>query len=511
MTAVGQILNPRDNRYLGSREGTPPTGDELGAVVQAGVTPWAAFAYDELEHVPELQFPASIRTYAAMRSDAQVDGLLRGCTWPIYRYKWMIDPNECSVDRVRKLAADLNLPVKGDPPTTAKPRTKKRFIFHNHLMDALRSLTYGFYCFEQVGFIGDDGLWHLRKLAARPPITIQDIILASDGMLSYVIQNISAQGASLGQPARSGTPYSMPEIPVDRLVWYAWDQEGANWQGRSMLRSIYRNWLIKDRLLRVDAIKHERNGMGVPHATGSQGMTDPELKKLAALAQKYKAGDTSGLAFPYGATLELLGVKGTLPDTWASINGHNEEMARAFLMMFLQLGQTLHGSRALGKEFVDYFQLAQEFIANWFMLVFTEHVIEDYWDWNYGDSEETTPQLAYERDDDPRFAAADLAVLIQNGAIQVDDEIEEAVREAMELPAFDPNAKRTYLEPPPQPSAPGVGDQPGQPSTQPGNSDPAFPDQNPDVKAAGGTGVPGQPTSPARPGRPHLRAKVVVE
>jgi hypothetical protein len=301
----------------------------------------------------------------------------------------------------------------------------------------------------------------------------------------------------------------LPEIPVDRLVMYSFDKEGANWQGRSMLRAIYRNWLIKDRLLRVDAVKHERNGMGVPHATGAQNMTPDELKALSKLASAYKAGESSGTAFPYGSSLELLGVKGTLPDTIASINFHNEEMSRRFLMMFLQLGSTLHGSRSLGKDFVDYFQLAQEELANWFLDVFNEHVIEDYWDWNYGEQEDLVPLVTYERDDDPRFAAADLALMIQNGAVQVDDEVEQAVREAMDLPAFDPKSERTYL-PGNSPEdkmklaqemkPPGVGDQPNQDSTQPGNSDPKFPDQKKDDLKASAKRLPAATaTSPASP------------
>lgn len=487
-TSTLPYLNARDNPARGSKQGKPPE-DEIGAITQASaVAPWTQFVFDELEQVPELQFPQSVRTYAAMRNDSQIEGLYAGCTWPILRYKFLLNENGCDPERVKKLGADLNVPIKGQDPTTPKPRAKQRFVFKNHIKDALKSLLFGFYIFEQVGYVGDDGIWHLRKLAPRPPITIQEMRIADDGGLVSIIQNVASyHNNNFGQ---------MPEIPVDRLVAYSWEKDGALWHGRSMLRAVYRNWLIKDRLLRVDAIKHERNGMGVPVATGAQGMTDPELAKLARLAQAYKAGEAAGGAIPYGTELNLLGVKGSIPDTIASINFHNEEMSRRFLMMFLQLGSTLHGSRALGKDFVDYFQLAQEFVANWALDVFNEHVIEDYWDWNYGENEEHTPFMEYERDDDPRFAAADLALMIQNKVIQVDDEVEQAVREAMDLPVFDPDNERSYLKGNSpeeqmalmqQKNSP-PGDQPGQPSTQPGNADPKVPGSEqstaPDLKAA---------------------------
>jgi hypothetical protein len=50
------------------------------------------------------------------------------------------------------------------------------------------------------------------------------------------------------------------------LVAYVNDQEGDNWIGRSYLRPLFKHFVRKDRLLRVDAINAERNGPGVPLA-----------------------------------------------------------------------------------------------------------------------------------------------------------------------------------------------------------------------------------------------------
>jgi hypothetical protein len=60
------------------------------------------------------------------------------------------------------------------------------------------------------------------------------------------------------------------EDPGVRLVMYANEREGGNWRGQSLLRSCYKNWLLKDRLLRVDTGTIERNGMGVPVYKGSE-------------------------------------------------------------------------------------------------------------------------------------------------------------------------------------------------------------------------------------------------
>lgn len=405
---------------------------------------------EDLEYVPELMHPMSVSTYRQMRNDAHLDALYRGTTMPILRYKWMIDENGCDPKRVQKLAGDLRLPIKGKDPAPI-PRYKHRFNFRRHLQDALRSLYYGHYCFEIVGEVEDPtispegklsgGYWHLRKLAPRPPHTLEELRLAPDGGLKWIIQTTAAmQGQSVELTGGVGGGMS-----VDRVVWYSWDQEGANWWGRSWFRPCYRNWLIKDRLVRVDAVKHERNGMGVPIGVGAQGYTDDELKSLARLAQSFRAGENAGGAIPFGTDLKLLGVQGSIPDTILSIRFHNEEMSRAFLSMILDLGQTKFGSRALGEEFGSRLDLSQDGVAHWFCDIFTEHVIEDYWDWNYGEDEEFAPRLVFEHDDDPRVATADLSLMIQNGVIQVDDELEKAVREGMHLPMKDEKTVRKYL------------------------------------------------------------------
>jgi hypothetical protein len=74
--------------------------------------------------------------------------------------------------------------------------------------------------------------------------------------------------------------------------------------------------------------------------------------------------------------MRLVGVEGSLPDTLASIKYHDEQMARRFLAMFMQLGSTETGSRALGQSFVDFFALAQESIATDYTKVTNEHIIE---------------------------------------------------------------------------------------------------------------------------------------
>jgi hypothetical protein len=185
-----------------------------------------------------------------------------------------------------------------------------------------------------------------------------------------------------------------PPIGINRSVWYVWDREGANWTGRSMLRSVYRNYLTKDRVLRVGAINIERAG-GIPYVNAPEGASGDQIRELDALARRFRVGEAAGAALPHGAQLKFAAAAGG-DGAVAYIKQQNEEMARAFLQMVNMLGQTNSGSRALGGTFLDIAQIAQWTIAKWFCDLFNEHVIEDDVEWNEGPQEEYAPLLAFD-------------------------------------------------------------------------------------------------------------------
>lgn len=173
-------------------------------------------------------------------------------------YRWWLDPNAAPASAIERISRDYNLPV-GPAGEFNRRRGARRFNFDAHLEDAVRAIAYGHYPFEQVfeavkdGPVDVNGGWvaHLRELVARPPHTLTKITPARDGGLKSITVpalNVSDRGP--------GAFVRTVDLTVDRLVVYVWDREGANWRGRSMFRSCYRPWKLKDRVLRVGAIKH---------------------------------------------------------------------------------------------------------------------------------------------------------------------------------------------------------------------------------------------------------------
>jgi hypothetical protein len=375
---------------------------------------------DISEKTPELRWPLSLDIFEAMtRQDAQVSSVLRAVTSPIQRTQWRIDGKGCDPKVTAHVAMDLGLPIVGEGNEVAAIRTRDRFSWTQHLRMALLMLRYGHSYFEQVYRLDADGMAHLRKLGYRPPKSIAKFNVARDGGL-----------LSIEQYGGLGTTATVT-LPVARLVAYVLDQEGGNWIGQSLLRPAYKNWLLKDRLLRVQTQSIERNGMGIPKYTGAEGETSLDAGR--EIATNVRSGDNSGAAIPNGAELELMGVTGTLPDADKAIRYHDEQIARAVLAHFLNLGSQT-GSWALGSTFADFFTLSLQAVAEEIRDTATKHVVEDLVDINYG-PDEPAPRLVFDEIGSRNDAVVTaISAMVTAGVLKPDEDLETFVRTALGLP-----------------------------------------------------------------------------
>jgi hypothetical protein len=412
----------------------------------------------ENETTPELVWPQSIYVFDQMRrTDAQVGSVLRAVTETLLRTPWRIDPAGAKPTVTKFVADNLGLPIVGRKPKPP-PRLRDRFSWPEHLREALLMLPFGHSYFEQVYRVDEGGdRAHLRKLALRPSKTIERIDVAPDGGLISITQWWT-QVEARPQP-----------IPVDRLVAYIHAKEGGNWLGTSILRNCYKNWLLKDRLLRVQAQTIERNGMGIPLYKGQEGATETDLAAGKDMATAWRAGEAAGSAVPFGADLVLRGVEGTLPDAEPVVRYHDEQIARAVLAHFLNLG-TQTGSWALGTTFADFFTMSLQTLAEQIRDVATQHIVEDLVDINFGENE-PAPRLVFDEIGSRQAATAQaLKLLVDAGVIRPDQVLEDASRQQYGLPPADPTTAQP--EPPqagssaspPQPAAatdPAAGTMPG--------------------------------------------------
>jgi hypothetical protein len=443
--------------------------------------PWRMYI-DEWEYVPELRWPYNVPLYNQMRTDSQLAGLVTAVMWGICQLRFVLDPNGCDDKMVQEISEDLNVPILGkdDQP---RGRMKGRFSHNKHVVQAMLSAIYGHMYFNIVGEIVD-GKWRLRKLAPRMPQTIRQINVADDGGLVSIIQ-----WQPVGRNLTNPTDLLGPEIPVDNLIGYVFGQEGLSWSGRSMLRDVYKDWLLKDRAMRIEIINHERAG-GVPYANAPMGATVDEIESLDQMMRAFRIGDTAGGALPHGAELNI--ARGTGSDIDGTIKRYDESMARRFLLQLANLAQNGQhvGSFALSETFEDFFLVGQRHIADWYCETTTEHLIEDIVDWNYGEDEKLTPRLTWERSSEDSLGMDQLAMLVDRGVITMDQETENWVRYRNVMP------KKT--EPRPEVTLGG----PRQPFEQKGQANPATSGTQPGQQVQ--PAPTGTPTKAAGPGEPAL-------
>ncbi|QFG09629.1 portal protein [Gordonia phage Pipp] len=393
------------------------------SAAEAGFSQWEMF-----ERVPDLQWPASVQTFARMeREDSRVSSLLAAITLPILRSQWRIAPNGARDEVVEFVARNMRLPIDGAEDELNHGRSKGRFSWMHHLPQALTALPYGHSVFEQV-YREENGKFWLRKLAPRPQRTISNWNVALDGGLMSIEQTAPASTAKVMYGPK---PLS---IPISRLVVYTRDMEPGMWVGKSLLRPSFKHWLIKDELIRYQAMAIRRTGMGIPVATAADGASDEDVNKLADMAMQYRGGDNAGLGLPFGADLKLVAPNGNLIDIGAAISYHDNMIAIAGLAHFLNLDGK-GGSYALAGVQEHTFSQSVQTVGEHTRDTANAHVIEDLVDINFG-LDEQAPRLVFDEIGSRQDAtAAALKMLVEAGLLSPDVLVEQKVRQHFGFPA----------------------------------------------------------------------------
>ena len=374
-------------------------------------------AQQKLIPVDALKWPRSIRTYEDMRRDPQIQGLLQSFWLPIRSYPWYVDPDGTTGTVAEEIAHDFGLPLTADGVVDEAGGID----FDEHLRLALLMTATGHKLFEEAGELDSTGAFRLTRLEERPETTISRFNIDPDGSLISIQQYGSI-------PA--------PVIPAERLVAYVWDREGANWAGRPLLYGLYRPWLLKDELIRGDATTHRRFA-GVPYTQQTQPAVVDEgaHQQAAAAMQALRSGDTTGMSMPYGLEPKILSGDAS-SSAINSAEYHDRQMSRAFMQMFAELGSSQHGSHALGVTLLDHFTLGVITVANavrkTMMTAVRRQVTR-----NYG-PDAKAPEIRFSEERAQELTPEQLVALIEVGAVQVDTDLEKAIRQRGSLPARNP-------------------------------------------------------------------------
>jgi len=364
------------------------------------------------EHISALDGSSGRAIYDEMaRCDAQIGAVTLAITLPILGNTYAVDPASAETRDI-EIAEFVEDNLMRRMSMTWRDTLRHILLMHR----------YGFSVFEKLyRRSADDGKIRLHKLDPRLPPSITGWTYKGD-TLDY-IEQMGADGQTY-------------KLPIKRCVVFTQNREGDNWEGISSYRSCYGSWLIKNELIKIEAIKQERYGVGLPVATAPEGVyADSDAwTEMETLLQDLHSNEVGYLIKPMGWELEILTPKtgtGGGTDAKKFIKDLNEQISVAFLAQFLQLGTTETGSRALGSSFVDFFLMALQHTADYIVEVLNRFVVRELVDYNWSDvTDYPTLRAAKVKELDYQT----LAALQTAGVITADGEVEDAVRVGLGLP-----------------------------------------------------------------------------
>jgi hypothetical protein len=435
---------------LGLAESRPrPDVSELGSnSVSYATTKDGVSELIDPEYRYNLKGAQGGRTYQRMRwSDPHIWGLREAQNLPMLQAQATIEP------------ADPN-----DPDAVEKAALIQRLLLDDYpwrsfLRDSFLDADYGFACFEIVWRL-EDGETRFR-LALRPSssISVQDIYVKA-GTIDHVIQH----------------PYSGGEatIPGEKLVWFAHAKEGDLFQGRPILRPMYKPWVIKEELEVELPIAIRKLG-GVPDITNSAQLTPDEKTKLEAAGRAFGLAPDAYFMHSEKTSVQLLTGNATVADILEAIKQRNTELTSVCQAQVFDLGTSNAGSRALGSTLSDLFanSITADARRRADVLNSPGGLIHQAVAYNFP-TDDNLPRLVFgsvQAVDMKAFAAA----LLAYSQASLPPDLDEWARREMNMPKATTSQTQLPGEPAPtqpEPPAPAASNQPGTGDDEAGGSGP---------------------------------------
>lgn len=328
------------------------------------------------EHVSKLIGLEFFDTIDKMRNDAGISAIESGFFLPIQNGK---------VSITYDIPKNIVKPARYDEIKAYSDREIKN-INKNFLMNALLFLPYGFMPFEQVFYYDETGKRGLKKLAPRLPKTIHSWVLDDTG------NNITA----MKQIVVKNNKTDIVPIPVEKLLILTHKLEGGNIEGKSEYRSFYREYTTKDQAYIDMRIIMQRLGNGVPWARLRKEFAGDEnaLDKLEEIFEGLQNTKEAFIAFD--GSVEEHGTWAPDPESIRVIieliKHCDESIGKSAIQMFMNLGTSATGSRALGDTFTELYYMSLDGIIIEMTEAINEQVLKPLIIYNFG-PQETYPKI----------------------------------------------------------------------------------------------------------------------
>lgn len=383
-------------------QGDVTIGIETGA---SGTQFFSGFIEGD-EFVARLKGVSGRKTLDRMfRSDPIISATMRSLLLPLEATTWeMVGGTE----RGRQLVAKNIMPT-----------------WRRHLRQALLHLVHGFSLFERVYEIQGNEVAEVK--AAQRLATSIERWHTKNRKLHEVEQFAQVDDDGGAQHVK---------IPAERITLFVNEQEGDNFEGKSVLRPVYKPWFIKDATEKIMAIQTERFGLGVPVGTFPKNAAQRDLDILKAGLEALRSHENAYFMLPEGFTFAFATYPKTGIDFVERIQHLDSQIAIALFANFLLLGVGGRGgSRALASSAIDFALLANQHVAEYVEEVtFTDRIVP-LGELN-GIPRKELPRIKAGslREMDPTRVGETIVKLVGAGIVTTDDELEKALRRKLRLP-----------------------------------------------------------------------------
>lgn len=384
------------------------------------------------ELVPELLSPSTrLITYGKMMNDASVDVSMRVAKTPILGATFFVDAYD--EQPINKEIAEFVWANLGEGMSAP---------FLNSLEDILHFFEDGYSVLEKVYELRE---WTpkganrntrqytmLKKLGVRPASTIKLIEYDNNGGPTKLTQGaIQADRTTVDKP-----------IDITKLLIFTFTRKGGDLTGKSLLRTAYPHWYYKNHFYKIDAVQKERHSLGVPRGKLLPGYNEEDKKILRLLLANMRTNEQSFIIQTPNVEIDFAEVHGQLVNVLESANHHNHMILLNVMGQFMALGlEGSSGGRATGGVQSDIYMKALKYVANYIADVINMYLIPELVVWNY--PTKSFPKLKVRNigeTKDLQMLGSALANLISQGAITVDDDTENHIREIFDFPSIIPGS-----------------------------------------------------------------------
>jgi len=243
-------------------------------------------------------------------------------------------------------------------------------------------------------------------------------------------------------------------IPIEKALHIRTKSRKANPEGRSILRNSYRPWFFKCRIQEIEGIGIERDLAGLPMLEAPEGAdiwsdeAAPDRARAERLVRSIRRDEREGIVIGNGWKLTLLTTGGRRQfDTNAIVERYDNRIAMTVLADFVLLGHQQVGSFAQASDKTELFGIALGAYLDLICEMFNNQAIPRLLDINGDEFAGITgyPELIHSDVEKPDLAklASFVKDLVGIGALTLDEDMEDYLRMAADLPDRDPNA--TYM------------------------------------------------------------------